>query len=373
MSIFMEHSKCRAWKVSRSFALLAVSVGLAVHTHAQSFLTNGLVAYFPFNGNANDASGNEQNGTVSGAVLTTNRFGYADQAYRFGGSSAYITVPLGSSVFSNDFTASVWFNASDIAGGFPTLLLQQSDSPTQFNPFQVQIAGDSCGCDSPGYLVAHSSYAPATFSWFLERRQQTPIGTYCQVVVTKAGPNMTMYLNSEVTVTGQVFNPTVQPGNTLWIGRAATEDVPGAYVFHGVLDDIRIYNRAFSPAEVQELYKIETGAERYLSGAWYETRTTGGSEVEAGEMRVWLYPDGSCRAEREFNDTPFDQCRGFWSSKTNALGRVTSTSMTFVSDRAGEKFSATTRNNVLTGKFIGGGRIGSFKLRFLPSEQDPNK
>ena len=72
-----------------------------------------------------------------------------------------------------------------------------------------------------------------------------------------------MYLNSQVAVTGQVSNPTTQPADTLWIGRAATQSIggddPAAYVFHGVLDDIRIYNRALSGSEVQQLYEYESG------------------------------------------------------------------------------------------------------------------
>ena len=44
---------------------------------AQINLDSGLVAYYPFNGNANDESGNGNNGTVNGATLTADRFGNA--------------------------------------------------------------------------------------------------------------------------------------------------------------------------------------------------------------------------------------------------------------------------------------------------------
>jgi hypothetical protein len=54
--------------------------------------TNGLVGYWPFNGNANDVSGNGNNGVVSGATLTTDRFGAANKAYSFNGSSNFISV-----------------------------------------------------------------------------------------------------------------------------------------------------------------------------------------------------------------------------------------------------------------------------------------
>jgi hypothetical protein len=48
--------------------------------------TNGLVGYWPFNGNANDISGNGNNGTVNGATLTTDRFGNTNSAYSFDGN-----------------------------------------------------------------------------------------------------------------------------------------------------------------------------------------------------------------------------------------------------------------------------------------------
>ena len=74
--------------------ILTITTALLAYAqaHAQSSLTNGLVAYYPFNGNANDASGNGHNGTVKGAVLTTNRLGNSNAAYYFNGS-AVINVP----------------------------------------------------------------------------------------------------------------------------------------------------------------------------------------------------------------------------------------------------------------------------------------
>ena len=47
--------------------------------------TNGLVAYYPFNGNANDASGNGNHGTVNGAILANDQNGNQNKAYEFTG------------------------------------------------------------------------------------------------------------------------------------------------------------------------------------------------------------------------------------------------------------------------------------------------
>jgi hypothetical protein len=54
--------------------------------------SNGLVGWWPFNGNANDESGNGNNGTVNGATLTIDRFGNANQAYGFDGVDDFIEV-----------------------------------------------------------------------------------------------------------------------------------------------------------------------------------------------------------------------------------------------------------------------------------------
>ena len=62
--------------------------------------TNGLVGWWPFNGNANDESGNGNNGTVNGANLTADRFGNVNKAYSFDGIDDFID--LGTSInFSN--------------------------------------------------------------------------------------------------------------------------------------------------------------------------------------------------------------------------------------------------------------------------------
>ena len=73
-------------------------------------LQSGLVAYFPFCGNANDQSANLNNGIVNGPTLTSDRFGNANSAYEFDGSNDYISIPYSSSIgISNTYSISVWF------------------------------------------------------------------------------------------------------------------------------------------------------------------------------------------------------------------------------------------------------------------------
>ncbi len=77
--------------------------------------TNGLVAWYPFNGNANDESGNGNHGVVSGATLTTDRFGNANSAYHFDGVDDFMRlVKSDTADFSNGFTISFWVQVEAI-------------------------------------------------------------------------------------------------------------------------------------------------------------------------------------------------------------------------------------------------------------------
>src|ERR1039458_3447594 len=88
---------------------IAVLIGLiiAVSGHAQSFLTNDLVSYYPFNGNANDMAGTN-NGTVQGATLTKDRFNKANSAYYFNGNSWIETPQYRLLDGASNATISVW-------------------------------------------------------------------------------------------------------------------------------------------------------------------------------------------------------------------------------------------------------------------------
>jgi len=104
--------------------LLCLIVFFSYHLSAQvpSYVpTNELVGYWPFNGNANDESGNNLNGTVTGAALTTDRFGNLNNAYNFnysnwswgsGGDEIYI--PYDPILNTTNLSVSVWaYRSSD--------------------------------------------------------------------------------------------------------------------------------------------------------------------------------------------------------------------------------------------------------------------
>ncbi|MBI2948157.1 MAG: LamG domain-containing protein [Verrucomicrobia bacterium] len=71
--------------------------------------SKGLVAYYPFNGNANDESGNGNHGTVSGAQKTSDRHGSADASFHFNGAADQVNVPSTGLANVAAFTCTGWF------------------------------------------------------------------------------------------------------------------------------------------------------------------------------------------------------------------------------------------------------------------------
>jgi hypothetical protein len=98
------------------FLTIAVLLGLRIAAIAQTppayVPTDGLVGWWPFNGNANDESGNGNNGTVNGATLTEDRFGNANSAYYYDGISNNILINDDSTLRPSEITMSVWINSS---------------------------------------------------------------------------------------------------------------------------------------------------------------------------------------------------------------------------------------------------------------------
>ena len=94
----------------RKFTAPALALLFALSARAD--ITTGLVASYPFNGSAQDASGNGHDGTVSGAILTTDRFGNANGAHAFNGTNSRISFDFATSS-DNTFTWSWWISGSE--------------------------------------------------------------------------------------------------------------------------------------------------------------------------------------------------------------------------------------------------------------------
>jgi hypothetical protein len=97
-------------KNMKKLLLLPAAILLSLNLIAQ-IPSNGLVGYYPFSGNANDFSGNNNNGTVNGATLTSDRFGKLNSAYSFNGLGNSISIPHNNTMFdfTDSMSISIWY------------------------------------------------------------------------------------------------------------------------------------------------------------------------------------------------------------------------------------------------------------------------
>ena len=136
----------------KKILLIVILALVAQMTFAQStpsyVPTDGLVGYWGFNGNANDQSGNGNNGTVHGATLTTDRFGNSNSAYYFNLFDFIQTNYLGISG-NNERTISFWIknqysnrtiNPLNYGGGNSTY------GDSFFIRLNRNYQNDQCGC-----------------------------------------------------------------------------------------------------------------------------------------------------------------------------------------------------------------------------------
>ncbi len=213
--------------------------------------TNGLVGYWPFNGNANDISGNGNNGTVNGASLTTDRLGNADSAYNFNGNNNYIestcsNLPLGNTSRS----ISAWVDMPSLNNNYANFIVSwgygdasQTSANKAFG-FRTQLNGMAI------WQSFGSSENNETFNTsFLTNNYYHVVVTIDNVGIFK------FYINSTLVYTNQIIGMnTISNGNLLRFGRSTHTNTDGwAGYFLGKLDDIGIWNRALTQTEITSL------------------------------------------------------------------------------------------------------------------------
>ena len=96
----------------KKLKLTLVLLFCSFHMAFAQNLQNGLVAYYPFNRNANDESTNGHNGTVLGATLTEDRFNCLSSAYLFDGIDDFIQIPTSASLRSAHYSLSLWLKTT---------------------------------------------------------------------------------------------------------------------------------------------------------------------------------------------------------------------------------------------------------------------
>jgi gliding motility-associated-like protein len=214
-------------------------------------LQNGLVGYYPFCGNANDLSGNGNNGIVNGATLTTDRFGNTNSAYNFNGTSNYITIAnVASNTFTSTFSISVWVKPAAGYGSGSSPNGNQNQVVSKWGYGGVNNAAYSLGVDQTGVAFTGVHNGSASSSAY-STPTTLPINNWHHLVSTLSGGVLKLYVNNILVKTIANSVNAQSSRYTLDIAREAL----GNYgYFKGVIDDIQLYNRALNACEVSQIY-----------------------------------------------------------------------------------------------------------------------
>ncbi len=193
----------------------------------------GLVAYYPFNGNANDESGNGKHGTPSGGVtFTTDRFGNPNSAVSFNGTNALITTPELIFGPNTGVSVSLWVKANQQPGSPGTTYYFIMSESAAFGVWQ-QGNGIGLAISRPGTNSAWGTITFETWNHF--------VGTY-------DGTTIRAYINGALIKETEWTGPMNDPNNPVTFGEFIN------YWWSGSLDDVRIYNRALTNGEILQLY-----------------------------------------------------------------------------------------------------------------------
>ncbi len=217
---------------------------------------SGLIAYYPFNGNVNDESGNLKHGTNNGASLTTDRFGNFQKAYYFDGVSNWINTPLVQSNLT-EYTISAWVKPEFTASQEYVILQNRGASPGSGKGFALhyQNSSNRWGFALDGdatYIGKQAPYANNT-NWV------HIVATWSAGSAISFSPlQFNIYINGVLqssAVSQNIGTATIPsiPAGTSAIGRS---EAWNSY-FKGKIDDLRIYNRALNATEVKSIYNFE--------------------------------------------------------------------------------------------------------------------
>lgn len=201
--------------------------------------SKGLIAYYPFSGNANDFSGNGYNMTVRGAALCPDRLGNVNSAYQFNGIDNIISyadlLPT-----DTNFTYSCWVlssitqnaliihNGNSKANGYG-LLMDDSSSTLHGPGNDITIQ-----CPDAGYFGTH----------------HLPINGWHHFLFRVTGNNHIDYYFDGAKTSSMSFSY-IRPSGKFHVGE---DYYMSSYPFNGKIDDIAVYNRAIDSLEILQLY-----------------------------------------------------------------------------------------------------------------------
>ena len=241
------------------FTILSIIISIPASAQRPYYVpANGLAAWYSFNGNASDSSGNANHFTVYGATtLTTDRFGMPNRAYNFSGTSgSHLRIPSSFNTTLNtrnsSFTISAWFKLSRLSNPGDMQIFWRGDGAPATDQYMLYFTGGvpafrrDINMGTTSNSISYPSFTADTVKF------HHLAGVYDSLAGT-----MSLYLD------GTAVTQSSLSGNSLFntfnfynsIGATETGTTQN---FAGKLDDIGLWSRALSSCEISKLYYGDT-------------------------------------------------------------------------------------------------------------------
>lgn len=254
-------------KLFLTLTLVLFIIPIGISQDLPSYVpSEGLEAYYTFKGNANDSSGNGNNGILSGATLTADKEGNTNSAYSFDGVSNTIG-------FESPFFNGEQISSFTLFARFKVFNLENSPNIWGKSFFWGEVNFELLSNNSVKLMWANS-VSGNRYSRVTTLENSISDDEWTDILITYENRQLKVFkngslINSTMSYTQQgggflsdsqveVSCNFAQDANSNKIGRRLTGGSPGRY-FEGIIDDFGIWNRALTEQEIQNLYTSSTG------------------------------------------------------------------------------------------------------------------
>jgi PKD repeat protein len=239
--------------------LLLVIFVIPAIAFSQVNLNRGLGAYYPFNGNATDASGNNNNPVFNNATLTADRFGNPNSAYLFNGKNNYMRIPNSPTLNSTDqISICAWVKVNGFYQGpcHGNSILKKGDTGYLPGSYSLTFSdhsytnGQNCvnRVVDPNHQNFYGENVIAPTPGYTPHIQP---GTWYHIIYTSDGFTSKFFVNCVLIASSRANGINFTNSFDLFLGKMKDPQFP--YWFNGVLDEVRIYNRALNKNEMLAL------------------------------------------------------------------------------------------------------------------------
>ncbi len=302
--------------IPRGIVGIAVLTSLVLVATANAGINDGLVLWLPLDGDTNDQSGYGNHGTASGVTAVPDRHGNPNGAVRFDGLNDAVTVRHSASLdITEAISISLWVVMDDAGKDLPLsqYFISKGTGPyfdTSNNTYSLFL-GDPTNGSSGITFELSDGRAGRNMTLGASELSSNHLRSdlWYHIAATWDGGTMRLYLNGVlISKADAAFSGPVNSHNSaLQIGRLG--DVSG--YFDGLMDDLRIYDRALSAEEIQTLFfgRLECPAEARYTEADLQAAYQNG--FTAGKSTVGTTPEPACASFDVPSATLHVPCFGF--------------------------------------------------------------